>query len=361
MANMIQYATQTSQFTFESKSLTEVDAAIFAQAAYFDYSYLNRHHFQRFGELTDTNVQSRVTERNWFPPKSHSLVMAMSHAARYRDVAWQRYVQRTRQDTQEQFAAITFALGNQTYVVSFRGTTNSLVGWKEDFNMTFLQTVPAQVSAASYLQEQMTQFPGKYYLVGHSKGGNLAVYALQQLPIALQANVQHVYSFDGPGSLPQQPLLEARITKLVPQTAIIGMLMTTQNNFEVVHSDASMFYQHDLFSWQVVGQAFERLPQTDWLSQYTQRMLTAWLATLQPDVRANILNNFYDILKVGNATTVAEVNKGLPRNLPRYLQKLRSSDPLIRQQTRAATLDMLNALRQSIRAPKEKNNDEKRK
>ncbi|WP_057894404.1 Mbeg1-like protein [Lacticaseibacillus brantae] len=346
MTNMIQYVTQTKQ-TFSDRPLTEVDAAIFAQAAYFDFLDLERRHLTQFSQLTDAGLQARLTKTNWFPAKGQALLLALSHSPRFSAVSWANYQQRTRQSTQEQFAALTFDLGGGDYVVSFRGTTSTLVGWAEDFNMSYLPTVPSQRSAVKYLTDQMQAHPGRYWLVGHSKGGNLAIFAFENLPVALQADIQAVYSFDGPGGLPHQPLLEQRITKLVPQTAIVGILMTADQHFSVVQSDATMIFQHDLFSWQVIGEQFVRLAQTDWFSQYTQRMLTTWLATLKPDVRKNILRNLYGVLDVGDAKTMAELGQSLPRDLPLYLSELRKTDPLTRQQIQSAGRAMFGAISSS--------------
>ena len=353
MANMIQYVTQSKQ-GFAQKSLTEIDVAIFAQAAYFNFLDLKERRLSQFAQLTDSAVAAKITQTNWFPAKSQALVLALSHSPRFAPVSWQNYMQKTRQATQEQFAAMTFDLGQGDYVVSFRGTTSTLVGWQEDFNMSYLPTVPAQQSARDYLVEQMQAHPGRYWLVGHSKGGNLAVFAFQNLPVDLQANIQHVYSFDGPGGVPQQSLLENRVTKLVPQTTIIGILLTNETNFEVVRSDATLIFQHDLFSWQVVQEQFERLPQTDWLSQYTQRMLTTWLATLKPDVRANILRNLYQVVGAGDAKTFAELGQGLPRDLPLYLNELRKMDPLVRQQMHVATRAMFGTMAKMLRPNEDK-------
>jgi len=354
MANMIQYVTQTKP-SFREQPVNEVDAAVFAQAAYFDFLDLERRKLSQFSQLTDTALLARITQTNWFPAKGQALLLALSHSPRFSSVTWANYQQRTRQSTQEQFAALTFDLGGDNYVVSFRGTTSTLVGWAEDFNMTYLPAVPSQRSAVKYLTDQMQAHPGHYWLVGHSKGGNLAIFAFENLPVALQADIQAVYSFDGPGGLPQQPLLEQRITKLVPQTAIVGILMTADQHFSVVKSDATMIYQHDLFSWQVLGQQFVRLAQTDWFSQYTQRILTTWLATLQPDVRRNILRNVYGVLDAGDAKTMGELGQNLPHDLPLYLSELRKTDPLTRQQIQAAGRAMFGAMSSSWARPKTTN------
>ena len=109
------------------------------------------------------------------------------------------YVNDVDQDIQKQFAALIFKIKPDTYVLVFRGTDDSIVGWKEDFHMTYMAQIPAQKMAARYLQNALENLPGNFILTGHSKGGNLASYAASQMEASLQDRIEAIYSYDSPG------------------------------------------------------------------------------------------------------------------------------------------------------------------
>ena len=128
------------------------------------------------------------------------LVDELATSKRFKNIKLLNYVDEYDPDVQKQFAAMTYRLSLDAYLVVFRGTDDTLIGWKEDFHMTYMDHVPAQRRAASYLQHVMKEFPkGRFLVAGHSKGGNLATYACSYLPDSLFERVDAIYSYDAPG------------------------------------------------------------------------------------------------------------------------------------------------------------------
>ncbi len=177
------------------------------------------------------------------PQVTHDFYHAVAANPRFSDVEMSAYCEQFDGGAQTQFAAVTFRLPSGTLVVAFRGTDDSLVGWKEDFNMAFQYPVPAQVSAAEYLKKVASLWDGPILLTGHSKGGNLAVYAAMNAEDEIKDRVERIYSLDGPG-FPEEVVksfeyasVSDRIVKIVPDSSVVGMVFETPERCVVVKSD----------------------------------------------------------------------------------------------------------------------------
>ncbi len=237
-------------------------------------------------------------------------------------------------------------VGDTFTFISFRGTDNTLVGWKEDFNMSFLTAVPSQLEAAAYLQRVADRYLGNLLLGGHSKGGNLAAYgaafcdctglanpgelqdmaAVQTQPAsassspvtpatapAVQPRIVQVFNFDGPGFTPGRvhapgyQNMVRRIRTYLPQSSIVGMLMEHEEAYTVVNSTQTGFNQHDAFSWDVQARGFVSLDSVDDSSKFVDRTITEWLRQLDDTSRRQFIDAFYEILTATGAQTLDEL------------------------------------------------------
>ena len=201
------------------------------------------------------------------PEQIPELGHKMAASRRFSDLTLCAYVSRTDEETQTQFSALTILLSDKTAYIAFRGTDDTIVGWKEDFNLAFLPVVPAQKMAAEYLSAAAAALPSHPLRVGgHSKGGNLAVYSAVFCGEAVQNQLMRVYNNDGPGfrtsllGLPEHRRVADKITTILPESSVVGMLLEHEERYEVVRSTQSGLWQHDGFSWQVRGERFEHLP-----------------------------------------------------------------------------------------------------
>lgn len=110
------------------------------------------------------------------------------------------------------------------------GTTATTIGWKENFNMSFNDWVPAHYFARSYYRKIKNLFSVKFYLGGHSKGGNLAFAVALNLKESDLSHIARIDCFDGPGFHNQERLknrflkLKGKIHKYIPQGSLIGIL-----------------------------------------------------------------------------------------------------------------------------------------
>ena len=177
-----------------------------------------------------------------------------------------------------------------------------MTGWKEDLNLSYLEAVPAQKAALQYAMNIFGEFAGNFYIGGHSKGGNLAVYAAMNLPKSYKGRLLEVHDFDGPGFMEEvygtKEYQEIRplIRKYVPQSSIVGMMWERDSNYIVVHSDEKGMMQHDPFSWTVRDKEFVLEDEVDRSSRYMKRTLERWVEEFSFEEREQLIDTIFDLI-----------------------------------------------------------------
>ncbi len=236
-------------------------------------------------------------------------------------------------EKQQQFAAAAFRIAPQVGVIAFRGTDSTLVGWKEDLNLSFESPVPAQADAARFLSDMLAMF-SLVYVVGHSKGGNLALYAAARCDGLLQGRILQVINFDGPGldeatrTSPGYAALKDRITTYVPRDSIVGMLMNGGEPYTVIQSGGSGLEQHNSFLWQLEGKSL--VPAPDGLTQqsrYASQTLRTFLGSLSIPQRRTVVDALYSILSATGAKKISQIPLGALMNLDAVLKAAAALTP----------------------------------
>lgn len=260
-------------------------------------------------ELVDRTTNFTVTNQHL------QLVDKLATSKRFRNVKLLNYVDEYDPDIQKQFAAMTYRLTMDVYLVVFRGTDDTLIGWKEDFHMTYMDHIPAQKRAASYLQHVMKEFPkGRFMIAGHSKGGNLAAYACSYLPDHLIERVDAIYCYDAPGL--NKSIIETEgyqrivhlVHRFVPQGSIVGMMLEVPEPATIVKSRAfGGFAQHDAFTWMVEKDGFVTLDQTSPDSQQTDETLKQWVRETSADERKKFFDTFFGIFLDAGITSINDL------------------------------------------------------
>lgn len=366
MGNIIDYARE-EQRSFEELPFNEVDALILAQLAYEDIPRLvpalddernmygtfrgRMHHFPMdrhnlrqsakallrapFSAITlkqmdevlhdgaDSACQHQVHAANFTDPAiMHSFVRTVAANSRFSGLRVGAFAERFDTDEQTQTAALTFLLPDGTLVLSFRGTDDSLVGWKEDFNMAFQYPVPAQRMAADYICAVAKLWPGDMILTGHSKGGNSAVYAAMNAPAKIRKRIAAVYSLDGPGFpehvVTSEPYLStvSKVHKIVPDSSIIGMVLETPEPCVVVKADCEGLMQHFAFAWQVDGDAFVRVDDIAPSSHEFNSSFNRWMTGLSREEREHAVDALFQVVHASGATTFSGLIASMPLSLP---------------------------------------------
>ena len=329
MSDLFAYLTWRGDLPIsDAAPLNEVDGMILARVAYFPFELFNWSSDYPLPELCQKI--SELPEETLKLPGDLELRKVLSSSPRFSSCVFSDFQKNFDSKATEQFAAITIHLNEREMCLAFCGTDATLVGWKEDLNMSFMVCVPSQGRALQYAEEIMLKYPNKkVYMVGHSKGGNLACYAGAFLPTGLAQRVLRVCSYDGPGFSdtviqdPKMVRVRSKVQLFMPQDSIVGRIMNQIVEPVIIHSTNESIYQHDVYSWEVLGPKLVLSPDgaTDF-STATGEAIKRVLSMTDPVQRKAVIDIVFDFLGSSNAHTVAEVRESMSKNMLSYLKAL---------------------------------------
>ena len=351
MANILDYLDWRCDVPFSVDPFNEVDNLVLTELVYMD--------FKEILAMDGAEVSLRDACRAFFRrhPREDSLadksfiakvpllMEKMLCGARFRDTRLCWYLDETDAAREMQLAAVTFCLPDESVFIAFRGTDGSLVGWKEDFDFSFLPETEGQRRAMAYLNQVGGQTRGLIRVGGHSKGGNLAVYAASRCDRAVQARIRAVYSNDGPGF--QQDMLESegyrrilpRIVRIIPDMSIIGLLLFSAAAPRVVKSTQTGILQHDGFSWAVARNRFAEASLSS-VSQLIEKSLDGWLDQMDGQARRSLTQIVFSLFESTGAQSFDEISRQKWKSLEAILSAIRKM-PREKQQEALASLQQL--------------------
>ena len=244
------------------------------------------------------------------------LLEKVASSTRFKNIKLMGYVNDIDPDVQKQFAAMIFKIKPDSYVLTFRGTDDSIIGWKEDFHMTYMDQVPAQKTAVNYLRKAMDALPGQFILTGHSKGGNLASYAASQIEPEYQERIQIIYSYDAPGlnhsviTSQGYQTISDKIKRYIPQGSIVGMMLETPKQAQIVKSTAiGGLAQHDTFSWQIADQTFVLLDNLNPDSLQVDKTLKNWVDSVSDEELKDFFDLFFGLILDAGISSINDLTK----------------------------------------------------
>lgn len=285
------------------------------------------------------------------PQSSTELLTALAGSPRFRDVRVSCFVHYTDEGVEKQFAAMTFLVSPQESYVAFRGTDNTLVGWKEDFNMSFQTAVPSQLAAVQYLNDVSRVTSGRLWCGGHSKGGNLAVYASVMCEPAVRGRIVRCFSHDGPGFIaaamrdPRWEQVRGLVDKTIPQSSVVGMIFEQQErDFSVVRSHGLGFYQHDPYSWEVEGCDFVYERRLGLGAAVLDSSINAWLSNATAEDRERFVDAVFDVLAAAGEDTMAGIKANWRTSVPKMALAASQLPPKDRDLVVMAVVDVLRAM-----------------
>ncbi|MBQ2855281.1 MAG: DUF2974 domain-containing protein [Oscillospiraceae bacterium] len=333
MATMYDYLKWRGDLTFRQDPPNEVDALIFSTLSYIHYGgaveaspevpVLLRDAAEDFFSRKDPEQYVRVE-------KDLDLLHQAAMSTRFGQIRIVMYRDMLIPEQETQFAAMTFLLDDGSAFLAFRGTDYTLVGWKEDFNMSFQQTVPAQRLAAQYLRDVAAEYGLPLRLGGHSKGGNLAVFAAARSGPLIQPRILGVFNNDGPGFTkymmgdPGYLSIVPRIRTYVPQSSVIGMLLEHEEPYTVVKSRTVSLLQHDPYSWELLGREFVTVEEISEDSKFMDATIKAWFADMTNQERGRLVDVMFTLLGTGGVDNALEIFH--PRNTLNYLKVLSTDE-----------------------------------
>ena len=327
--NIIDYARRELD-TFGQRPLCRVDSLIFSWLSYYrlpkEATVTLDHESMPIKELLRMEWLDSMCERLFDAQSSIELLTALAASPRFRNVRVCGYESRTNDLAEQQFAAMTFLLPSDETFVAFRGTDNTLVGWKEDFNMSFKTTVPSQTAAVRYLDNVAQNTRGRLWCGGHSKGGNMAVFAGMTCSPQTRSRLNRCFSHDGPGfsaktiADPSWVDMPQIVDKTIPQSSVIGMIFENQEqNYTVVHSQNIGFSQHNPFSWEVDGCDFVLEDKLGIGANVIDSSVNAWLANATDEQREGFVDAIFSVFEAAGENSFADIKANWRTAAPKML------------------------------------------
>lgn len=325
-ANLFDYLNWRGDLSFSLVELCEVDALIFAKLSYIDYSGVipTEIHDVRKPPALLTVTKRYLTAHSGEDIPSLGLMLSKqivkllakaSKTKRYGLISPLCYINNIDLKKEMQFSAIAFALENGDTVIAYRGTDDTIIGWKENFNMSYIYPVPAQQEAVKFLEYVASKTTGRIYLTGHSKGGNLAIYAGVKASAKTRDRIEKIYNNDGPGfdqrfsAGADYKEMKTKIVSILPQSTVVGLLLENPESYSIVKSKSAGFFQHDGFSWSVMGNKFVHLDALSKNSRLLDENIERILAEMSREDRKRFVKTVFAAIETQTgAKTLTELS-----------------------------------------------------
>ena len=341
MSGIIDYSLANAHKDFNALPFSKVDGLIFAQLAYLDYDTFvpEKQLFAR--GITFSKIAEQDGFENLFPlertaRKNLLLFNSLAYSKRYGKVRINYHENVFDPLNTIQFSATTFLLPDGNACVSFRGTDSTITGWRENFDMLYNDTVPAQILSAKYLNTVAGKIKGKITVVGHSKGGNLAIYAGAMCSEKTKEKIVEIQSFDSPGftedfiASENYLKIEGKIVKFVPEESMIGMLLNDTDTYRIVKSDGEGIHQHDPFLWIVEDNDFVTGKKIDTKAKFVTSTFKEWIGNFTPEQREVFVDGIFDIIQATNAQkaeSFIDWSENLKSNNALFFETIKDLDP----------------------------------
>ena len=288
--NIIGFVKRFGDKSFKEMPFNEVDALIFSELSYINFDLaITDHKFHPFSRIHIKDKKAFYTG-SVDASYNEKLVNLMMKSKRYKSLRI-GFCKSCRDEKDfTQFFAFTILFPDKTGFISMRGTDTSLLGWREDFTIMYQDDMPSQEMAADYVNQVSKHFDANFYIGGHSKGGNLAIYAALHLNEKVEDRLIRVYSFDGPGFKIQglfkkkEDRLE-KFTKIIPQSSIVGVLFSNETDVKIIKSGSVMIAQHIPLIWHVKNNDFIYVNKRTLSSRYLETTINAWINSLEDEER----------------------------------------------------------------------------
>lgn len=354
MANMMDYMEWRGDLSFEVSVFNEVDNLILAQLVYVeldgivpgvdsDSSITLKEASEKFWrEHDEDEILARASMMKWAP----FVMQKMAETERFSNIRLSKYVNEISDEEQSQFSVVCVTFPDDSIYVAFCGTDSTIVGWHENFNMGYLLETPGQLKAVDYLNKTILPHQNEIRIGGHSKGGNLSVYAAVNCREDIKERILAVYSNDGPGFRQEVVESEAyqqmlpKIKTILPESSIVGMLLEHQESFEVVKSSHNGIQQHDMMSWEVLGPSFVYVNQVALQSIMVDKTMKACLNQLNSEERQQIVDEIFHMLEEANIRTIDDFYNSKWKKM-QELMKAKSKLPEEKQKLFSKALKLL--------------------
>ncbi len=310
MANVFDYLSWRGDLTFQEREFCEIDNVVLSDLSYTRLSSTQNHQATVYEIANDASLET-LNETNL---KHLNLVNSMAKTNRFKNLVVHDYLEVFNEDTKTDFSAMTIDLSESLSYVSFRGTTHSILGWQEDISMSY-ELMSSHPLAERYLRDMLVHYPNRsFYVGGHSKGGNLAVYASMMLESQYGSRILKIYSNDGPGfckevfDLSKYRKITYKLTRIVPEFCVVGALFEAENPDYIVRSEETGIAQHSELSWQIEQDHFVTVTDRSPECEYINQIIDEWVESATMEQRKSFSKDFFEALQASGAKSVDDLS-----------------------------------------------------
>ncbi|MCM1186592.1 MAG: DUF2974 domain-containing protein [Lachnoclostridium sp.] len=337
MGTIIDYLEEYGDCSFKDMPMNDVDSLVLCQFSYLKFDKMvpdvrTRGRFVPLEEVARHADFEKLFADTRFEKENRALFTAMMAGQRYRTLKLGNYINVIEKEWETQFSAVTFLLENKDIYVAFRGTDETIVGWKEDFNMAFLSPVPCQAYSVKYLNMVANEIHAPLILGGHSKGGNLAVYSAMNCRPHVKELIRKIYSMDGPGFRPETlksgcyEAVAGRVVKILPHSSLVGMIFERDMRYEVVESTTFGLAQHDPYTWLVEGRHFVKVNDIYESRKFINSAVNEWILSLNETQLRTFVDTLYQVVLASQAEDLIEFTADWKKSMNAALSAFREVD-----------------------------------
>lgn len=321
--NCFDYLKWRGDLTFEVSPLNCIDVLIFSQLGYLNFDGLLTDSF-RFQETLYTLNQKFISSANYDERKNMGVLInrdipllfdIVSKSNRFALVKVCGYVSVLDFENEIQFSATTFCYAQKKYITIFRGTDDSIVGFKEDFKLAYLDVIPSQTLALNYFKQAEKELKGDFIIAGHSKGANQAMFVAVNVDKKTQNKISAVYNLDGPGFSEEFYQRESfkniqdRLYSFYPYFSVVGMIFNHPVNYQIVKSSENAIMQHDPISWQLVGTSFVTEEDFSKESKFFYVSINEWTKNLSLSDKQKFVTTLFEIIESSGAKFNSDIDE----------------------------------------------------
>lgn len=334
MANINDYLVWRGDIPLSPKfKFNEIDSMILSRFSYLRFDKIKVEPEETIESIS--NKMKDIPNDKFLYNGDKELITNLGQSVRFKDMIVTDYVKINDKSSEKQFGAVTVHISDKEMYISYIGTDSTIYGWKEDFNMSFMDNVPCQISGKEYAEKVAKKYPNKKIRIGgHSKGGNVAIYSAVTQCKEIQDRIIKVYNYDGPGF--SKNIIEKygnskimhKLETYIPQDSIIGRILNHAEKITVSSSIEKGIYQHDIYSWQVIKDDIVKSEKNTESSEDMNRTVTDWLEITTPQQRKVFIDSVFELFYATDAKTFGEISNNLTTSIPLIFKKYReiSSD-----------------------------------
>ena len=341
MGNLITYVQQYEAQTFQEKSVTDIDILVLTEIAYLPFDEIVSSSFEEKAAISLNQlgkefeiIKEKEHENNPFmiTKERIQLLDVVSKSQRYKDIKVFGFMNDIDDELTKQFAAVCYQWEEESRWIIFRGTDESLTGWKEDFMMTYSDLIPAQTDAIEYLRKQAELFAGSLNISGHSKGGNLSLYASAMQEEDIQHRIQQIYCWDAPGvhrsilGTEGYQRVVSKAKRYIPQDSIVGLMLESQVPYHIIESQGSGISQHSALMWNIEDDHFVELTELTKNSQLTDQTFKQWTEVVSDEDLKLFFDTFFELFFEMGVETVNDVYYNFRLYMQKFFEKAYQMD-----------------------------------